>query len=198
MSDEADAVSGETYQGSHERNIAAIRAQAAAVKQNAVSVIGECNWCLRNPVPGPSGALLYRLAVLVRDRWQAKKSVERNDFATFSSQVFGIIDWLPARATAITFAIVGDFEDALYCWRTQAGQWPDHNLGIVLASGAGALGVQLGLPLADGIEVSEGAELGLGDPADVDFMQSAVGLVWRATVFWALLLFLLGLASLAG
>ena len=50
----------------------------------------------------------------------------------------------------------------------------------------------------DGIEVSEGAELGLGDPADVDFMQSAVGLVWRATVFWALLLFLLGLASLAG
>ena len=68
----------------------------------------------------------------------------------------------------------------------------------MLASGAGALGVQLGLPLADGIEVSEGAELGLGDPADVDFMQSAVGLVWRATVFWALLLFLLGLASLAG
>jgi cobalamin biosynthesis protein CobD/CbiB len=149
-------------------------------------------------LPGPSGALLYRLALLVRDRWRAKNSVERNDFATFSSQVFGIIDWLPARATAITFAIVGDFEDALYCWRTQAGQWPDRNLGIVLASGAGALGVQLGLPLADGIEVSEGAELGLGDPADVDFMQSAVGFVWRATVFWALLLFLLGLASLAG
>jgi cobalamin biosynthesis protein CobD/CbiB len=25
----------------------------------------------------------------------------RNDFATFSRQVFGIIDWLPLRATAI-------------------------------------------------------------------------------------------------
>jgi len=32
----------------------------------------------------------------------------------------------------------------------------------------------------------------------VDFMQSGVGLVWRATLFWMLLLFLLGLASLAG
>jgi cobalamin biosynthesis protein CobD/CbiB len=105
---------------------------------------------------------------------------------------------LPSRATAFAFAIVGDFEDALYCWRTQAGQWPDRNAGIVLASGAGALGVRLGLPLVEGAEVDEGAELGLGDPADVDFMQSAVGLVWRATVLWMLLLLLLGLASLAG
>jgi cobalamin biosynthesis protein CobD/CbiB len=41
-------------------------------------------------------------------------------------------------------------------------------------------------------------ELGIGDPADAEFMQSAVGLVWRATVLWMLLLFLLGLASLVG
>jgi adenosylcobinamide-phosphate synthase len=149
-------------------------------------------------LPGPCGALLYRTAAVVRTRWQAKNSVERDDFSTFSSRVFGIIDWLPSRATASAFAIVGDFEDALYCWRTQAGQWADRNAGIVLASGAGALGVQLGLQLLEAADVIEGAELGLGDPADVDFMQSAVGLVWRATVLWMLLLFLLGLASLVG
>jgi len=94
--------------------------------------------------------------------------------------------------------VVGDFEDAAYCWRTQAAQWPDRDLGIVLAAGAGALGVQLGRPVVEGVEISDRAELGLGDPADVDFMQSAVGLVWRATVVWLLLLFLLGLASLVG
>jgi adenosylcobinamide-phosphate synthase len=149
-------------------------------------------------LPGPCGALLYRMAAVVRTRWQAKNSVERDDFSTFSSRVFGIIDWLPSRATASAFAIVGDFEDALYCWRTQSGQWADRNAGIVLASGAGALGVQLGLQLLEAADVIEGAELGLGDPADVDFMQSAVGLVWRATVLWMLLLFLLGLASLVG
>ena len=84
------------------------------------------------------------------------------------------------------------------CWRTQPAQWPDRDLGIILAAGAGALGVQLGRPVVDGVEVSDRAELGLGDPADVDFMQSAVGLVWRATVLWMLLLFLLGLATLVG
>jgi cobalamin biosynthesis protein CobD/CbiB len=149
-------------------------------------------------LPGPCGALLYRLSAVIAERWGAKKTQENNDFSIFPVQVFGMIDWLPLRATASAFAIVGDFEDAVYCWRTQPQQWPDRDLGIVLASGAGALGVQLGSPVADGVEVSDRAELGLGDPADVDFMQSAVGLVWRATVLWMLLLFLLGLASLVG
>jgi cobalamin biosynthesis protein CobD/CbiB len=149
-------------------------------------------------LPGPCGAVLYRMACVVRERWDKNNAVEQSQFSVFSRQVFGIIDWLPLRATAAAFAIVGDFEDAVYCWRTQPAQWLDHDLGIVLASGAGALGVQLGRPLAEGLEVADRAELGLGDPPDVDFMQSAVGLVWRATVLWMLLLFLLGLASLVG
>ncbi|UCV06774.1 CobD/CbiB family protein [Dechloromonas denitrificans] len=149
-------------------------------------------------LPGPCGAVLYRMAAVVRERWHEIIGAESNDFSLFARQVFGIIDWLPLRATASAFAIVGDFEDAVYCWRTQPAQWPDRDMGIVLASGAGALGVQLGRPVVDGAEVSDRGELGLGDLADVDFMQSAVGLVWRATILWILLLFLLGLASLAG
>ncbi len=149
-------------------------------------------------LPGPCGAVLYRLSAIVRERWGRGNAAEHNDFSIFSRQVFGIIDWLPSRATASAFAIVGDFEDAVYCWRTQPAQWPERDMGIVLASGAGALGVRLGSPIADGVEVSDRAELGLGDPADVDFMQSAVGLVWRAAVLWMLVLFLLGLASLVG
>lgn len=149
-------------------------------------------------LPGPCGALLYRLATQVNDRWHAVNAAEHNQFSVFSGQVFGIIDWLPLRATASAFAIVGDFEDAVYCWRTQSQQWPDQGLGIVLASGAGALGVQLGLPVDRTDDLTERPELGLGEPADVDAMQRAVGLVWRATVLWILLLFFLGLASLVG
>lgn len=149
-------------------------------------------------LPGPCGAMLYRLAAVIHERWEARSVVEPGDFFAFSRFAFGVIDWLPLRMTAFAFAIVGDFEDAIHCWRTQAGQWPDRDLGIVLSSGAGALGVQLGMPLLEGSEVTDRAALGTGEPADADFMQSAVGLVWRATVLWMLLLFLLGLASLAG
>jgi len=148
-------------------------------------------------LPGPCGALLYRLSNIVCERWSSPTE-DTNEFSQFSKWIFSIIDWLPLRATAAAFAVVGDFEDAVYCWRTQPALWPEKELGIVIASGAGALGVMLGNPVVDAGELSDRAELGLGDEADVDFMQSAVGLVWRATVLWMLLLFLLGLASLVG
>ena len=145
-------------------------------------------------LPGPCGAVLYRLSAILAEHWE-KNSREDGAFVSFAQRAFAIIDWLPVRATASAFAVVGDFEDAIYCWRTQAALWANPEMGIVLASGAGALGVQLGMPVDSG-ESGEVSELGLGSPADVDFMQSAVGLVWRATVLWVLLLFLLGLASL--
>ena len=98
--------------------------------------------------------------------------------------------------TAATFAIVGNFEDAVYCWRTQSANWQDPETGIVLASGAGALGVRLGMPVKQVESSAERPEMGTGDMADIDFMQSAVGLVWRAMVFWLILLLLLTLSSM--
>ncbi len=148
-------------------------------------------------LPGPCGAALYRIAAALRQRWGEGEGAAANEFSLFARRVFGIINYLPLRVTAAAFAIVGDFEDAVHCWRTQPVHWPDRDLGIVLASGAGALGVQLGRPLIEGAEVA-GGELGTGDPPDVDFMQSAVGLVWRAAALWMLVLFLLKLASLVG
>lgn len=149
-------------------------------------------------LPGPCGAVLYRVASFLAEYWGKRRSAEFGDFGTFAQQAFSIIDWLPLRVTAAGFAIVGNFEDAIYCWRTQADKWPDDGLGIVLSSGAGALGVRLGMPVVEAGEIADRVEIGTGDEADVDFMQSAVGLVWRALVLWLLLLLLLGLASLVG
>ncbi|MDA0188870.1 MAG: CobD/CbiB family protein [Proteobacteria bacterium] len=156
-------------------------------------------------LPGPCGAVLYRAATFLAEHWGRRAEenpAEFGDFGTFAQQSFAIIDWLPARMTAAGFAIVGNFEDAIFCWRTQADTWPSDGygpgLGIVLASGAGALGVRLGMPVVEAGEIADRAELGTGEEADVDFMQSAVGLVWRALVLWLLLLLLLGLANLVG
>jgi cobalamin biosynthesis protein CobD/CbiB len=149
-------------------------------------------------LPGPCGAVLYRVASFLAEYWGKRRNEEFGDFGTFAQQSFAIIDWFPLRVTAAGFAVVGNFEDAIYCWRTQAEKWPGDGLGIVLASGAGALGVRLGMPVVEAGEIADRVEIGTGDEADVDFMQSAVGLVWRALVLWLLLLLLLGLASLVG
>ncbi len=115
-------------------------------------------------------------------------------FGEFARRAFHALDWLPARFTAASFAIVGDFEDAVYCWRTQAARWPDPLLGLVLAAGAGALGVRLGSPIARGAVVEDRPELGLGEEADTPFLDSAIGLIWRALVLWLALLLVVGIA----
>jgi adenosylcobinamide-phosphate synthase len=147
---------------------------------------------------GPAGAVLYRLALFLDSRWGKQDDIEFGKFGEFSRQAHYWMDWLPLRLTAVTFAIVGDFEDTVYCWRTQAQNWPDPEAGIVLASGAGAIGVRLGQPIAQGGLPLDRPELGMGEEADADFMQSTVGLVWRALVFWMVLLLLFGLATLVG
>ena len=144
-------------------------------------------------LPGPCGAILYRAAAFFADTWGQRSPTDVGHFGAFSRQAFAIIDWLPLRLTAAGFAIVGNFEDAIYCWRAQARK-ATSGIGIVLASGAGALGVRLSLPELDTDNLTGRAEMGV--EADVDAMQSAVGLVWRALVLWLLLLTLLGLAGL--
>ena len=145
-------------------------------------------------LPGPSGAILYRLSSFLHRRWAGEGDPELAAFGSFAAQVFRFLDWAPARLTGIAFAVVGDFEDAAYCWRTQAAKWPDPSLGIVLASGAVAMGVRLGMPFLSNLSPVDRPEVGLGDAADVGFLDSTIGLVWRALVVILFILLLLAIA----
>ena len=148
---------------------------------------------------GPAGALGYRLARHVCYAWQDDvRDVDAGAFGEFARRAFAAIDWLPVRLTAASFAVVGNFEDAVFCWRGQAGRWPEESGGILLSAGAGALGMRLGMPIDAGGSILDRPELGVGDDADPAFMQSAIGLVWRSLVMALVLLTLLGIASWAG
>jgi adenosylcobinamide-phosphate synthase len=142
-------------------------------------------------LPGPSGAILYRLAAYLRYRWK-----DLGGFGRFAERAFDVLDWPAVRLTAATFAVVGDFEDAIYCWRTQARAWPDPNEGVLLAAGAGAMGVRLGMPIQEVEGMLPRPELGVGEPADGPFLDSTVGLVWRALVMWVFVLLIITVARL--
>lgn len=143
---------------------------------------------------GPGGAVLYRLAQITNTAW----AKETSQFNLAGSRIYYWLEWIPAHVTAIGFAIVGDFEDAMYCWRTQASQWKDRTAGIMLASGAGALGVRLGEPLSINGILEYRPELGLGDTVDADDLMSAVGLVWRVLVLLLALVLLMTFANWLG
>ena len=145
-------------------------------------------------LPGPSGALLYRYSVFLARRWGGLGA-----FGALATRVLHGLEWPAVRLTAAAFAVVGDFEDAVYCWRAQAAAWPDPLAGIVLAAGAGAMGVRLGMPVADAEGGADARpELGLGETADTPFLDSTVGLLWRALVLWVLMMIALSLARALG
>lgn len=161
-------------------------------------IFGVLVWFVALSPLGPVGAVLYRLGSILDHKWGGMGEQEFGDFGKCSARVFEWLDWVPVRLTAISFAVMGDFEDAVYCWRAQAANWMHKTQGILLSSGAGALGVKLGDPIHRGGVLEFRPELGLGEEADPDYMQSAVSLVWRTLVMWMVLLLLFHLAKWTG
>jgi len=129
---------------------------------------------------GPVGAVLFRAASILARRW----SNTRGRFGLFALKAFHVVNWLPARLTALTYAIAGNFEDATFCWRTQAPGWPEPEEGVVLAAGAGAMGVRLGQSLNVGEETVWRLDLGTGQAPDADCIDSAISMIWRGLVIW--------------
>jgi adenosylcobinamide-phosphate synthase len=142
---------------------------------------------------GPAGAVLYRLASVLSLRWNEAHP----QFSLAVRKIFHVLNWAPVRLTALTYAVAGNFEDALYCWRTQTYIWPDAEEGVALAAGAGAMGVRLGLPLNVGGQWQERGEVGLGDEPDADQIDSANSMIWRGLVVWLVLALLFMVAGWA-
>jgi adenosylcobinamide-phosphate synthase len=165
---------------------------------------------------GPAGAVLYRMAEFASRYWAFKSrtlDVPANErLMALSQKLFSLIDHVPARLTAFGFAVVGNFEEAVNGWRRDALLWLHPNEGILLASAAGAIGVQLGGQAAPGVTPDRSKTFDVGGnpeaasargstpgaPAQAGHLGSVVGLVWRSVILWLLLAALLSLANLLG
>jgi len=150
------------------------------------------------PYVGPAGAVFYRLAACLFQAWTENQDVRHEAFGRFASRTFFWIDWVPARLTAMCFAAVGNFEDAVYSWRNFADRWGNANTGVLLSAGGGALGVRLGAPSEKAVRVFSvdvsaidqedfETESPPGEEPTVRFFQNATGLIWRALLLWLLL-----------
>ena len=112
---------------------------------------------------GAAPCALFRLWAIVCARWWRFHVAEQNEFSLFSRQVFGIIEWLPLRATDSAFARLGNSGVAVHIRWIPPAQWPDRDPGIVLAGEAGAVGIPMGRPVVDDGEISGWDPPGPGD-----------------------------------
>jgi len=141
---------------------------------------------------GPAGAVLYRIGeyfARYANRPHRPSSAPASPALHAAANVaWHAMDWVPARITALGFAFVGSFEEAVDSWRQHEAQFPDDNDGVVLAATSGAVNVKLGTQESPGS----------GQIPQPVHLRAVVGLVWRTVVMWMLFLALLSLARLLG
>ena len=169
------------------------RAAVESVLENGNdAVFGALFWfCLA----GGAGALLFRLANTLDAMW-GYKDARRIHFGWAAARLDDLLNYVPARLTALTYALLGSTRNALACWRAQGGTWSSPNAGPVMAAGAGALKVGVGGTARYHGRDEQRPALGLGAPPAAADIGRAVALVERGQWLW-LGIFLIGSLALA-
>lgn len=166
----------------------------SALENGSDAIFAPLFWLV---VGGAPGVVLYRLANTLDAMW-GYRNARFGSFGWAAARIDDVLNWMPARLTAMSYALLGHTADALRCWRAQAPRWSSPNAGPVMASGAGSLRVQLGgLARYDGIDETR-PPLGLGQPARAEDIRRALALVSRTLGLWLAVLAAGGALVLAG
>lgn len=144
------------------------------------AVFGTLFWFL---VAGGPGALLFRLANTLDAMW-GYRTERFLHFGWAAARIDDVLNWIPARLTALSYAWLGQRQLAMRCWQQQAPAWSSPNAGPVMAAGAGALGLALGGPAIYDGELEQRPPLGLGQPPQGPDIVRAWRLVAMSAALW--------------
>ena len=163
------------------------RATIESVLENGNdAVFGALFWFALCGVPG---AVAYRLANTLDAMW-GYRTPRYVHFGWAAARLDDVLNWIPARLTALSYSLLGSTRSAWQCWQHQAPKWYSPNAGPVMAAGAGALGIVLGGAASYHGSIKQRPTLGNGQPAQAQDIERAIALVQRSTGLWVAVIFM--------
>jgi len=134
-------------------------------------------------VAGLPGVVIFRLVNTLDAMW-GYKSPRLIHFGWAAARLDDVMNYIPARLSAFSYAMAGNATSAFRCWLSQAKQWKSPNAGVVMASGAGSLGLCLGGEAVYHGETQWRPKLGQGGEAEFQDIGRALQLLRRAIFIW--------------
>lgn len=170
----------------NERQVSAATVESVLENGND-AVFGTLFWFV---VAGAPGVVMHRLVNTLDAMW-GYRTERLEAFGWAAARLDDVLNWIPARLTALTYALVSAAPvRALVCARRQGGRTESPNAGRVMAAGAGALGVRLGGPGIYHGHLRRRPRFGAGALPRPDDIGRALRLVRNGTILWILAVFL--------
>lgn len=145
---------------------------------------------------GIPGVVLYRLSNTLDAMWGYKND-RYLQFGWAAARIDDLLNFIPARLTALSYALMGQTRISLSAWRQQAGNWKSPNAGPVMAAGAGAINVSLGGAAVYHGQLQQRPQLGpeTGQSAGAESIRNACMLVNRVLLLWVVVIVTAGLIT---
>lgn len=157
------------------------RAAIESVLENgADAVFAPLFWFL---ALGPFGALLYRFSNTLDAMW-GYKNRRYLHFGRAAARFDDLLNWIPARLTALSYALLGNTRKALRAWHSHAHLLDSPNAGPVMSAGAGALALQLGGPACYHGRLKQKPWFGGERMPENQDIPRACGLIYRTLALW--------------
>lgn len=142
---------------------------------------------------GAVGAILYRLTWVLAQPRAEEPETEPQVFRASARHLIAIMDWVPVRLLALSYALAGSFEDAMHEWQGAPAAEGD----LFAANYELLQGVAFGALRPDRYETDEELALQVPGRVDVAMVRAARAIVMRSVMLWGIVIALFTLGGMA-